>query len=358
MGRTEILSSKVIKFSPTLRNKIRVLRRGLFGVQNILTRRLLNLSIWIFPTLFSKIVFANEVTVKKDGTGAQIQRLLATASLAGWLGSGFSQSKLIDVAVHPLDNLQDTKSYTDFMERLNSLFQIRSSSTSVDFAKTYFVKDVKLARLFIIAIKSHFTNGTVKVFIENPFTLSDLDVSKYSNVIKKLDNVFSEESHPKVDDYIAIHYRQGVGNFVIYPGQSIPRQIEISYFRDCINKLAAKKDLRSHELHIFTDAPDTVISFQPPKEQQYLWEGTPGYSNGLMTIQPLKFVAEDFGVKKIVVHSGGDPITAILKMARASILITGRSSLSYVAGLLNVSGIVVSAPEFWHPPLSHWIACD
>jgi hypothetical protein len=97
-----------------------------------------------------------------------------------------------------------------------------------------------------------------------------------------------------------------------------------------------------------------MVKYTPPPEQTYLWEGTPGFTNGVMEVQPLSFNSSTLGVKKVIVHSGGDPVDAILDMATSALLITGRSSLSYIAGLLNSDGIVVSAPQFWHPPLSHW----
>jgi hypothetical protein len=44
----------------------------------------------------------------------------------------------------------------------------------------------------------------------------------------------------------------------------------------------------------------------------------------------------------------------MLQMSKAELLILGRSSLSYVAGILSSGKTVVAAPEFWHPPLSNW----
>jgi hypothetical protein len=57
----------------------------------------------------------------------------------------------------------------------------------------------------------------------------------------------------------------------------------------------------------------------------------------------------------INVHSGGNPLEAIALMSKSDLLITSRSSLSYVAGLLNSSGTIVAADQFWHPNPDAWI---
>jgi hypothetical protein len=307
-----------------------------------------------FPSIFSKLVITNSTSSKKDGTGAQIQRLLATASLAERLKIPFLQSKILDVAIHPLDGFQDHDSYTNFIEKLNYLFKITSIDKELDIDGITRVKNLDLIQLIKIAMRSHKTKQVIRIEVENPYPLSDLNVNQYPAVIRKLQNL-SEVLHQKPTyPYIAIHYRQGVGNFAVYPGQAIPREVNLDYFKSRINKFVSEADRSRLELHVFTDAPTSVINFQPPPDQMYLWEGTPGYVDGVMTVQPQVFSPDDFGVSKVVVHSGGDPIDAMIQMARASVLIVGRSSLSYIAGIMNEGGTVVGAPEFWHPSLARW----
>ena len=54
------------------------------------------------------------------------------------------------------------------------------------------------------------------------------------------------------------------------------------------------------------------------------------------------------------IHIGGNPLTAIKFMSESDYLIMGRSSLSYVAAILNKEGVIYYPPKFWHPPMSHW----
>ena len=353
-GEFEILGIKRQKIPPQLLRALRHIRNNSYQVKAFLSNATLTTLVKIFPHFFSRLVLSNDTSSKKDGTGAQIQRLLATASLAKRLNVPFAQSRILDVAVHPLDGLNDAKLYAKFLDKLNNLFEIQDEQEEHEIDEVVRVKNLELNQLIRIAVKSHKSQRVTRVEIENPYPLSDLKVDEYLSVISKLRNLWEKLVEEPSHSYIAIHYRQGVGNFAVYPGQAIPREIDLEYFKSRLNELVDDLDRTRLELHVFTDAPTTVINFKPPVDQLYLWEGTPGFKDGVMTVQPQVFHPEDFGVNKVVVHSGGDPIEAIIQMARASVLITGRSSLSYLAGLMNVSGTVVGAPGFWHPPLKRW----
>ena len=47
-------------------------------------------------------------------------------------------------------------------------------------------------------------------------------------------------------------------------------------------------------------------------------------------------------------------MTCIERLATADILVMSKSSFSYLAAILNVTGIVLYHP-FWHYPLADWL---
>jgi hypothetical protein len=316
---------------------------------------LFNSSIRYLPSIYSHLTLSNATGVNKDGTGAQVQRMMAVAALAETLGRPFLQQEIIDVAIHPLDPFQETKQYEAYLRRLNVLFKVDNSINPTVTKKALQIKNLHLRNLLKYALVSAMLKTTTLLEIENPYAVSDLNPDAYKSVSNKLgiSRVIHELKTP--EPYIAIHYRQGVGGFVTYPGQSIAREMKVAYFKEVIDRFLSKSDFKEAIVHVFTDAPSVKLEFEPPESQQYLWDGSPGYKNGVMQIQPLVFDAESLGVSRVEVHSGGDPIDAIIMMASASLLILGRSSLSYVAGLLNERAVVVPAPLFWHPPLSGWM---
>jgi hypothetical protein len=161
-----------------------------------------------------------------------------------------------------------------------------------------------------------------------------------------------EFSHPTV----ALHYRQGVGGFALYPGQNVPRETSLTQFEQALLSIAKEVGPKSIEsIIVLTDAPTDVTFYRPPIKQQILWEGTPGYSNGVLTIQPTDFdkLSEKFDLPVHVIR-GGNPLDAIYLMANSDYLLMSKSSLSYLGGIFNNNGEVYFPKNFWHRPLTKW----
>jgi len=280
--------------------------------------------------------------------------MLGVAALANVINAPFVQNKIVDVAIHPLDPFQDKNSYEAYLRKLNDNFRLHNCASLEKNIEIKEFNELKLTKLVSMAIVSLIKRKHTLLVIDSPYPVTDLNVDAYDKVFTSLALSKKGNSTSIGKPFIAIHYRQGVGNFAVYPGQSLSREIELEYFRIQIQKFWSGPNYNDLEVHVFTDAPGEKLYYSPPLEQQYLWEGTPGFANGVMEIEPLSFSASGLGVKNVVVHSGGDPLNAILFMSQASLLILGRSSLSYVAGILNQKGLVIAAPDFWHPPLSRW----
>jgi hypothetical protein len=73
------------------------------------------------------------------------------------------------------------------------------------------------------------------------------------------------------------------------------------------------------------------------------------YSQGNITNFD-KFINND-----VILHIDTDIENTFIGLVAADILVTSRSSFSYVAALLS-NGIIYYNP-FWHPPLNKWIIC-
>lgn len=156
--------------------------------------------------------------------------------------------------------------------------------------------------------------------------------------------------------YIAVHYRQGVGGFAVYPGQNIARETPLAKFEKIL--LSIIDDSRQKEIKklvVLTDAPTEITYYRPPENQHELWSGTPGFSDGVMTIQPINFdkLTEKLGIPVVVIR-GGNPLEAIEIMTQAEFLLMGKSSLSYLGGYLNKVGTIYHPKDFWHRPLPGW----
>ena len=65
--------------------------------------------------------------------------------------------------------------------------------------------------------------------------------------------------------------------------------------------------------------------------------------------------AEDFAfVEGVDLHLNGSVRDTFHSMVSAPHLVVADSSFSYTAALLNENDVIVTNPDWWHKPLSHW----
>ncbi len=304
----------------------------------------------------SKFLLTNDTTSKIDGTGAQIQRLVSVVALSRKLKIGFNQNPFQDISVHPLDPFQDSESKKRFIEQMNYLFACESLQVSGSFQRTQY-KTLSVWILLKISFRGLFIRESLEISVVEPYPVTDAFPDITNDLVELFPNwnSFADGLIEGLDEpVISIHYRQGVGGLAIYPGQRISRELLPSYF---LSKLRDIPVLRDSNLvvNLFTDAPLEDMSYAPLPDQRGHWEGTPGYEGGIMKIKGnnLLSIFNENGID-VRVHMGGNPLSAIAIMSKSDFLITSRSSLSYVAGLLNTVGKVTAADGFWHPAPSSW----
>jgi hypothetical protein len=212
-----------------------------------------------------------------------------------------------------------------------------------------------LLKVTFVGLRS---NESIQLNVVEPYPITD----SYPNIASRTSQVFPGwEKFANLlvrgfqRPFVSIHYRQGVGGAVLYPGQKIPRELPPSYFYKKLKELFDGYEL-SPLVHLFTDAPVDNITYKPDAQQHGHWDGTPGFIDGVMEIKgnDLYRFFKERNIE-VQVHIGGNPLDAIAIMSKSDYLITSRSSLSYVAGLLNTSGTIVAPDRFWHPSPSAWI---
>jgi len=131
---------------------------------------------------------------------------------------------------------------------------------------------------------------------------------------KNIDTVFHDTEHI----HIAIHMRRPNQHDDRIDGADTPN----STFLAIIDQLRSRYRMQKPQFHLYSQG--TIESFA-------------------------LFQAPD-----IMLHINESIEDTFLGMVLADVLVTGRSSFSYVAGLLS-EGTVYYIP-FWHTPLPHWIS--
>lgn len=339
----------------SLRNALRWVRR--------LTNHLhVHLSIFAVKVIVKSprchIALSNDTKSKIDGTGAQIQRMISIIALSRFIKVPFHQNLFVDVSVHPLDPFQDSVSKNVFIKQMNDLFTLRSLPMQRA-SKVLHFPTLTGWKLLRTAIQSFLSKDVFVLHVVEPYPITDefhdisMDLIDYFPNWLEFVEIFKQNYNQPI---VSMHYRQGVGGLAIYPGQKIPRELSPQYFLLKLIEISGN-NINDLSVQLFTDAPLEDMLYEPPREQFSHWEGSPGFTDGIMTIKGnnLHNFFNHNGVE-VTIHTGGNPLEAIAIMSVSDILITSRSSLSYVGGLLNLHGKIVAADGFWHPTPSTWYA--
>lgn len=325
-----------------------------FVLHLLLTRSIVKI---LFFTKSRQIALTLNTSKLNDGSGAQIQRLLSTFLVASVFKIGYLHSNIVSIQIHPLDPFQDSDSLQEYLFRINEKFSLPSSHFNFDTFEVIERDSLKLVGLARLRLVSILTRRRFLIQIVDPYPVSEYLVSQFALVQSALPNQVQVVSDglTKSIKTVVIHHRQGVGGQVIYPGQLIPRELPISHFLNVLDEITKKIDRSFLRIVVHTDAPLTDSFYIPTSEQSELWEGTPRFKNGKLELaaSEIEGILTAAGFTVSIKH-GGDPLETIEDMAAADFLIMGRSSLSYIGGLLNRSGKVFAAPNFWHKSQPHW----
>jgi len=308
--------------------------------------------------LGKNLVLSYNANQKIDGTGAQLQRILSIYALSCRYKMGFKKSQIGSVAIHPLDNINSDQELNSYLDELNELFQLPEKETNATSNTDTFIVSLRFRNLALAALKSYIFRKQITLHVVTPYGVSDYHPDSYRSITNNLFHWKNEIDSCQVNSKkkISVHYRSGVGGMAIQKGEKFPREIRIDYFINIVDSIIQSLDKEvDFEILIFTDAPSQNIQYIPPDNQTLLWSTSPGFAAGIMNVKgnDLASSLKKYG-DRCSIHIGGNPLTAIKFMSESDYLIMGRSSLSYVAAILNKEGVIYYPPKFWHPPMSHW----
>lgn len=310
---------------------------------------------FFFQKIIPPVYVAFDSSKSVDGTGAQLQRQATVMAVAKYFGFTYVPTEFKQVSVHPLDPFQSEPEYKRFLDRLNQFLKVDSPlvvrSTTPEVKMNSLTFSALIRECLIQSISPRERN----FLIYEPYPVSEFCPGIMDNLqLQSNERLVSSKAKDVFE--IVIHYRQGVGGFAHYPGQNVPREIPLELFAQRVEEIVlGLPDSLDTQIVVVTDAPEVETVFAPPANQVALWEGTPGFLNGVMTIKPTKFdQLERLSNIPLKVLRGGNPLDTILLMASANVLLTGKSSLSYMGGLLNRKGEVFYPTDFWHRPLKTW----
>jgi len=305
-----------------------------------------------FKVVSPPIALTYDAISKQDGLGAQLQRILAIKSLCTDLRVSYIHTGVADIAIHPLDSLDSEGEVKNFLNEVNEMFYIESTTHQpFDEAKTYQIRSLSNSSLASFLAKSIFFKRLIILSVVEPYGCSDLFPSMYEAIAKNLPNL---KLHPAENSAIAIHYRRGSGNFDIQRGEGSSRELEIRTILKKCNQIILENGGIS-EVFIFTDASPGDSIFSPPEYQRNAWVTNKNFDGENLVTKGID-VHSNFSSLQVpfTVISGGNPLDSLIALAQFDFLILSRSSFGYVSALLGDRRQVWLPKDFWHPPLPKW----
>jgi hypothetical protein len=310
------------------------------------------------------LTYANEVN--PDGAGAQLHRMYGIYCLSRLLGTRYLHSGLRDVYYQGLDAFQSQEKDPTFVDSLNRIFTLPSEKPSIESPSCIFVPSIpvgpveralgvryagrrkqllpiRFSRFGRLMAKLSKTNAETIVRIGTPHALMDRYGQGYE--ICRSFSPFQKTASNKVLR-IALHVRRGELMFV-----NSERLIDTKYYIAIARRLVAAltREQIPFQLELHSEVLQKDVTVRPDDPA---FKGRIGGAIQLRSEQDPFGDFEIFpGLKRFI----NEPmLTCIERLATADILVMSKSSFSYLAAILNVSGVVLYHP-FWHYPLRDWL---
>lgn len=301
-----------------------------------------------------------------DGVGAQLHRIYGIYCLARLLGTKYLHSPLYDVHYQGMDAFQNQEKDPAFVDSFNRVFALPSDQTKTTNPTEVSVQSIPVGRLDralglryggrrkhlwpirlskfgrMVAKWSRLNAETI-VRIGAPHTLLDRYARGYE-ICESL-SPFKKDK-PNDPLRIAIHVRRGEIMFV-----NSERLIDLPYYVNVAQKLVAalNSERIPFQLELHSELLQKEASVEPDD---------PAFKGRIHDLIQLRPEQDPFGAFDVLPglkrYINEPAMTCIERLATADILITSKSSFSYLAAILNVGGIVLYHP-FWNYPLSKWI---
>lgn len=280
----------------------------------------------IRPCRYLALTYAN--TSMYDGPGSQLQRAYGIFALSRALKVTYVHAPLLKIGYVALDRIR-TRYYDEAIrERFNSLFMIPSDPWPDTPDRTFECEAPTWRELLGIRQLARARREYTQVRIHRPYAVTD----SWPAIYKAAQAV--SPFQPPATGYgpfrIAMHIRRGE---LVHIPQERHRMLPIDYYSHLAGQLHQTLETlgREYRMDIYTEAAQ-----DDPEPNR------------------LDVFAD---MKLATVHVNLDPVSPLAAMATSDLLVTGHSSYSYLAGMLNRTGMVICHP-FWHPPLPSWLVAD
>jgi hypothetical protein len=285
-----------------------------------------------------------------DGVGSQLQRIYGLYALSRGLHVKYVHTPLGRIGYQGLMPLLSGQTEPDFAARYNAAFTLPSDDFDVEASEHIRIHTLTPRIVERYRQRASDTGQSVLLSTCIPFPYTDNAPTSWLVVRSVSPYRHHQPSGPL---RVCVHLRRGDNSI---SGRSDHGDRLLSndfYLRVCwtlagaLGRLGAPYVIRMH-----TEVPPRAYTLYPGDPGLYFQLDRPG------SIDPATYALADFAaLPNLEIVTNVDALQVLDDFATADVLVLSRSSLGYVAGLLNPHGLVVWAP-WWHPPLPDWLVAD
>jgi len=281
-----------------------------------------------------------------DGVGAQLQRLYGVYALSRLLKVPYIHSPLAKVDYQGLKSLEENSGSQAFVDAFNRRFTIESD---VPIPQNYYVVNVHgitAEAMDAITAQAQSLDRPVIVRITLPYGITDAHPDCYECCREV--SPFSQLPPNREKLRVAVHVRRGemmvvAANRILSNDYYIQTSLRVSRLLDELGL--------PHSFEIHTEIPSKEVELKP---------GENGIETSIKVpqrISPADSRIEEFAViPNATVLANAEAMDCLSLLSTADVLITSRSSFSYLGGLLGRKNSAILYSPFWHPALPGWIS--
>ena len=285
-----------------------------------------------------------------DGVGSQLQRIYALYALSRTLHVKYVHTPLGRVGYQGLMPLLTGQTQPDFAARFNAAFSLPSDDFCTPAAERIEIHTLTERVVERYRRRTVDTRQSVLLSACIPFPCTDRHPSSYL-VLRSVSPY--RDYRPQGPIRVCVHLRRGdnsVSGRADHGDRLLPNSF---YLRVCQMLVDA---LHQHGvplvIRMHTEIPPRAYTLEPGDPGLYFHLDRPG------TINPADYALDDFAhLPNLEIVANVDARAVLDDFATADVLVLSRSSLGYVAGLLNPHGLIIWAP-WWHPPVPGWLVAD
>jgi hypothetical protein len=320
----------------------------------------------LLKSLNSNITFTNSNS-QKDGSGAQVQRILSMIALCRELNINFKFRKLSSFEVQPFSNFKNFQSVSDELEEINGWVMKTFSCdelTSEDESRTQKIAlEGSPTRQFIILLKiklmTIFLSNRLLVEMPDSYLIANYKPSIYQQLHSNQRNFV----HIPKKQFVNIHLHMRRENV----NPSSERFLSIEYYEDILDTIndffedsEFQPSITVHTDILFSRSDLNLFETFVTQESLDHWqaqEEIPNFKHDFESnldryrtfLQSTKDRYANFEL-----YDANSSVAEWESMALADILVIAKSSYGVVGGLLNETGLVI-APKFWMTNPPNWI---